>query len=118
MSTIIKDLFDDITANERIYFRFIKKLSYIFTELSQIELLYSERLSRLTHFLQRNEYGISNFPIDKIRNTIEIHLEKEANYHLELSNKIRNEMQNKVIAIIKKDTENKISFKENKQKII
>ena len=117
MSTIIKDLFDDITANERIYFRFIKKLSYIFTELSQIELLYSERLSRLTHFLQRNEYGISNFPIDKIRNTIEIHLEKEANYHLELSNKIRNEMQNKVIAIIKKDTENKNSFEENKQKI-
>ena len=101
MLTIKKDLFDDITANERIYFRFIKKLSYIFTELSQIELLYSERLSRLTHFLQRNEYGISNFPIDKIRNTIEIHLEKEANYHLELSNKIRNEMQNKVIAIIK-----------------
>lgn len=114
MSNIVKDLFDDITANERIYFRFIRKLSYIFTELSQIESLYSERLLRLTQFLKRNEYGIENYPIDKIRNTIENHLMKEANYHLELSNKICNEMQNKVKEIIDKDTENKNTFETRK----
>ena len=81
MSIIVKNQFDDITANERIYFRFIKKLSYIFRELGQIEQTYSERISRLLQFLKRNDTGIEKFTIKNLRKKHKKHFEKIAITH-------------------------------------
>ena len=114
---IVKDQFDDITANERIYFRFIKKLSYIFNELGQIEQIYSDRITRLLQFLKRNENGIEKFPINNLRIKLEEHFEKKAIYHKELSEKCKTELYSPVFKIIENDTQSKKDFEKKKQEI-
>ena len=117
MSIIVKNQFDDITANERIYFRFIKKLSYIFRELGQIEQTYSERISRLLQFLKRNENGIEKFPINNLRKKLEEHFEKIAIAHQELSQKCKTDFYDPVFKRIENDITSKKVFEKKKKKI-
>ena len=117
MSIIVKNQFDDITANERIYFRFIKKLSYIFRELGQIEQTYSERISRLLQFLKRNENGIEKFPINNLRKKLEEHFEKIAIAHQELSQKCKTDLYDPVFKRIENDITSKMVFEKKKKKI-
>lgn len=117
MSIIVKNQFDDITANERIYFRFIKKLSYIFRELGQIEQTYSERISRLLQFLKRNENGIEKFPINNLRKKLEEHFEKIAIAHQELSQKCKTDFYDPVFKRIENDITSKKVFEKKKKKL-
>ena len=117
MSIIVKNQFDDITANERIYFRFIKKLSYIFRELGQIEQTYSERISRLLQFLKRNENGIEKFPINNLRKKLEEHFEKIAIAHQELSQKCKTDLYEPVFKRIENDITSKKVFEKKKEEI-
>ena len=117
MSIIVKNQFDDITANERIYFQFIKKLSYIFRELGQIEQTYSERISRLLQFLKRNENGIEKFPINNLRKKLEEHFEKIAIAHQELSKKCKTDLYDPVFKRIENDITSKKVFEKKKEEI-
>ena len=79
------NIYEKMTANEEVYYSFLKNLQYVFSELERIEDDYADSLDRLLYFMNINNEDNNKFPALDLRRHVISHLEKARDIHYELS---------------------------------
>ena len=70
------NIYETMTANEEVYYSFMKNLQYVFSELERVEEDYANSLTRLLYFLNINNEDNDKFPALELRKFVIQHLEK------------------------------------------
>ena len=78
------NIYEKMTANEEVYYSFLKNLQYVFSELERIEDDYADSLDRLLYFMNINNEDNNKFPALDLRRHVISHLEKARDIHYEL----------------------------------
>ena len=111
-----RNVFESMTANEEVYYSFIKNLLYVFSELKTIEEEYSNGLSRLLYFLKINDEDNKRFSALNIRDSIIHHLEQSKIFHDKISKDVSEQLFEKMNKLVENCMVSKIHYENEKIK--
>ena len=110
------NIYEKMTANEEVYYSFLKNLQYVFSELERIEDDYADSLDRLLYFMNINNEDNNKFPALDLRRHVISHLEKARDIHYELSKSCSSRLYNPIKDLLAEDLRSKIEFEQEREK--
>ena len=105
-----KNIYETMTANEEVYYSFMKNLQYVFSELERVEEDYANSLTRLLYFMNINNEDKDKFPALELRKFVINHLEKAKDIHLALSKECSNKLFTPLKNLLTEDFAAKTDF--------
>ena len=110
------NIYEKMTANEEVYYSFLKNLQYVFSELERIEDDYADSLDRLLYFMNINNEDNNKFPALDLRRHVISHLENARDIHYELSKSCSLRLYNPIKDLLAEDLRSKIEFEQEREK--
>ena len=111
-----KNIDETMTANEEVYYSFMKNLQYVFSELERVEEDYANSLTRLLYFMNINNEDKDKFPALELRKFVINHLEKAKDIHLALSKECSNKLFTPLKNLLTEDFAAKTDFQNEREK--
>ena len=111
-----KNIYETMTANEEVYYSFMKNLQYVFSELERVEEDYANSLTRLLYFMNINNEDKDKFPALELRKFVINHLEKAKDIHLALSKECSNKLFTPLKNLLTEDFAAKTDFQNEREK--
>lgn len=110
------NIYEKMTANEEVYYSFLKNLQYVFSELERVEEDYSNSLARLLYFMNINNEDNDKFPALELRKFVINHLEKARDIHVELAKSCSTKLFNPIKSLLTADLQTKTEFETIREK--
>ena len=110
------NIYEKMTANEEVYYSFLKNLQYVFSELERVEEDYSNSLARLLYFMNINNEDNDKFPALELRKFVINHLEKARDIHVELAKSCATRLFNPIKSLLTADLQTKTEFETLREK--
>lgn len=110
------NIYEKMTANEEVYYSFLKNLQYVFSELERVEEDYSNSLARLLYFMNINNEDNDKFPALELRKFVINHLEKARDIHVELAKSCATKLFNPIKSLLTADLQTKTEFETIREK--
>ena len=110
------NIYETMTANEEVYYSFMKNLQYVFSELERVEEDYANSLTRLLYFLNINNENNDKFPALELRKFVIQHLEKSRDIHLALSKDCSAKLFTPIKNLLSDDFKAKTDFENEREK--
>ena len=110
------NIYEKMTANEEVYYSFMKNLQYVFSELERVEEDYANSLTRLLYFMNINNEDNDKFPALELRKFVINHLEKSRDIHLALSKECSNKLFTPLKNLLTEDFAAKTDFENEREK--
>ena len=110
------NIYEKMTANEEVYYSFMKNLQYVFSELERVEEDYANSLTRLLYFMNINNEDNDKFPALELRKFVIQHLEKSRDIHLALSKECSNKLFIPLKNLLTEDFAAKTDFENEREK--
>ena len=110
------NIYETMTANEEVYYSFMKNLQYVFSELERVEEDYANSLTRLLYFLNINNEDNDKFPALELRKFVIQHLEKSRDIHLALSKDCSAKLFTPIKNLLSDDFKAKTDFENEREK--
>ena len=110
------NIYEKMTANEEVYYSFLKNLQYVFSELERVEDDYANSLDRLLYFMNINNEDNDKFPALELRKYVITHLIKARDIHYELSKSCLSRLYNPIKDLLAEDLRSKTEFELDREK--